>query len=126
MDFNLDFQPCQIVFLEHQAIRVYAEVIQVVEQRQVCWVRPLALQSLPASPSLGLENSVLELYDLRQGVDLLFPTRFFQAAIDTEVMPLLTQLYALETSLEELRLAQKKLRQFVRDLGQSDRLIQQV
>lgn len=124
MDFNLDFQPCQIVFLEHQAIRVYAEVIQVVEQRRICWVRPLALQPLSEDPSLVSGNSVPELYDLRQGVDLLFPTRFFQAAIDIEVMPLLTQLYALETSLEELRLAQQKLRQFVRDLGQVNRLTQ--
>jgi len=87
------FQPRQIVCLEHEHTCLYAEVIEVVSSRQVCWVRPLMLaipannQSLPWSLT---EN--LTLYDLRQGSDLLWPVSLFRLALDTEVISLLGQL----------------------------------
>ena len=35
-DFNPNFQPSQIVCLEHGNTCLYAEVIQVLEERQMC------------------------------------------------------------------------------------------
>ena len=87
----LFFQPCQIVCLEHGSSRLYAEVVQVAEPRQVCWVRPLAL--IIGDPAIAVEGSP-ELHDLRQGSDLLLPITLFRLAIDTEVMPVLTHLYS--------------------------------
>lgn len=84
------FQPCQIVCLEHEAARLYAEVVQVVEVRQICWARPLML--VVSSPDD--ETDVESWYDLRDGADLLCPIVLFRAALDVEVMPLLTRLYA--------------------------------
>jgi len=85
------FQPSQIVCLEHGSSRLYAEVVQVADQRQVCWVRPLAL--VADDPAIAVE-APLELHDLRQGSDLLLPISLFRLAIDTEVMPVLTHLHS--------------------------------
>ncbi len=41
MEIKLNFQAGQIVFLEYGDSRLYAEVIQVVVERNLCWVRPL-------------------------------------------------------------------------------------
>jgi hypothetical protein len=89
-DLAQSFQPSQIVCLEHGSTRLYAEVVQVAEQRQVCWVRPLAL--VVGDPAIALET-LLELHDLRQGSDLLLPIALFRLAIDIEVMPVLSCLY---------------------------------
>ena len=88
------FQPHQIVCLEHESTRLYAEVIEVVIPRQVCWVRPVML----AVPMAGNEQlpipspEQLTVYDLRSGSDLLWPASLFKPALDTEVIPLLGQL----------------------------------
>lgn len=88
------FQPHQIVCLEHESTRLYAEVIEVAIARQVCWVRPVIL----AVPMAGNEQlpvpspEQLTVYDLRSGSDLLWPASLFKPALDTEVIPLLAQL----------------------------------
>jgi len=88
------FQPRQIVCLEHENTRLYTEVIEVVTARQICWVRPLMLVVSPLGhdslPAFSPEQ--LNLYDLRQGADLLWPVSLFRVALDTEVIPLLVQL----------------------------------
>ena len=43
MGFALNFKPGQIVSLECGDACLHSEVIQVVEARQICWVRPLML-----------------------------------------------------------------------------------
>lgn len=109
------FQPSQIVCLEHDSARLYAEVVQVAEQRQVCWVRPLAL--LVGDPAIAVEAPP-ELYDLRQGSDLLLPIALFRAAIDTEVMPVLSHLYGEENALTSKtgQTNSQHLSQFVRQV----------
>jgi len=87
-------QAHSIVCLEHHASCLYAEVIQVVETRQIGWFRPLclkiAISDLCDSPDpLGLSY---DLYDLQPGVDLLWPLVLFRLALDTEVVPLLGEL----------------------------------
>lgn len=64
MDISLDFlQPGQIVSLEHGDRNLYAEVIQFVVSRQLCWVRPLIMVTL-------IQESPL-ITDLRDASDLL-------------------------------------------------------
>ena len=104
MDSNLNFQPGQIVGLNHHNSCLYAEVIQVVEVREVCWVRPLMLiQGLSEHPednfsSFGFTPESFILSDLRQSPDLIWPTQLFRAALDTEVITFLAQLEAPETN----------------------------
>lgn len=80
------FQPHQIACLEQDTTRLYAEVLDVVEWRQICWLRPWILTQSEASQ----ESS--SLYDLRQSPDLLWPSRSLRLALDIEVIPLLVQL----------------------------------
>lgn len=123
IDFSFDFRPRQIVYLEYQGSKLYAEVIQLVEFRHMCWVRPLML----ANPTDGLESCdcqstadlKLPLYDLRYASDLLFPLSLFHAALDTEVMPLLVQLYALQPHNDTIRVAQRQIHQFIQHLWQA-------
>lgn len=94
-DPALRFHPNQIVFLEHGATRLYAEVVQVVTARRLCWVRPLALVTY-SDFNDALDDNPLVLQDLRQGSDLMCPIVLFQEAIDVEVIPLLARLSNLE------------------------------
>ncbi|UBF26764.1 hypothetical protein K9N68_01830 [Kovacikia minuta CCNUW1] len=96
------FQPFQIVCLEYETSRLYAEVVQIIEKRQVCWVHPLVL--VVEDPNDSTDNSSdrhnraefgENFYDLRQGADLLFPAILFRTALDTEVLPLINFLYCL-------------------------------
>ncbi len=110
MDFARDFQPRQIVCLEHEGTRLYAEVIQVVESRQVCWVRPLLLVEFPDCNYPSIDPP---LHDLRPSADLLWPLTLFRPALDTEVMPLLVGLLAEEPPPERDPVAQQQLNQFL-------------
>lgn len=93
----LTFSSNQIVCIEQGQLRLFAEVVQMVPERSRCWARPLAIaQVMPNSLSLGL------LHDLRESAHLLLPAVLFRAALDVEVMPLMTALYHPEkTELEE-------------------------
>lgn len=112
----MDFQLRQIVSLEHEEVRLYAEVIQVIEQRQMSWVRPLMLVEFPDPIYPSFEP---RLYDLRTSADLLWPTRPFRSALDTEVMPLLVQLFSLEPQPNHDLTAQQQLGQFVYQVWQA-------
>ncbi len=90
------FQPSQIVCLEHETTRLYAEVVQIVEVRQLCWARPLVLITGSDSENLLQAIDCKNLQDLRQGTDLLLPSVLFRQALDVEVIPLLSYLYGLE------------------------------
>ena len=116
MDFSYNFQPRQIVCLEHQATHLYAEVIQVVESRRVGWVRPLLL----AEFSLGDSQPQPLIYDLRSSVDLLWSLALFRPALDTEVMPLLLQLLASEPPIDRDPVASSRLHQFIHQAWQTE------
>jgi hypothetical protein len=88
------FQPSQIVGLEHETSCLYAEVVQVIESRQNCWVRPLMLVFW--SEATQMQNSLATMaarYDLRHDSDLLLPLTLFRVALDVEVLPWLADLY---------------------------------
>ncbi len=86
------FVPAQIICLEHETSRLYAEVVQITEGKRICWARPLMLvQGVdPNAPFFNLDNACI--YDLRQGSDVLLPETLFREAFDTEVIPLLARL----------------------------------
>jgi hypothetical protein len=113
MGFALNFKPGQIVSLECGNTCLHSEVIQVVEARQVCWVRPLMLVvfvSKDLGDRLGQDYS---LSDLRNGADLLWPLSLFRAALDTEVISLLSQLHSLDAEKKDAVIASRQLRDFV-------------
>jgi hypothetical protein len=109
-----DFRSGQILYLEHQNARLYAEVIQVIEERRMCWVRPIVLTTThddwsESNPSLSNSETISEaidpldplesnLYDLRQGSDLLCPSSLFKVALDTNILPILATLNAPKAS----------------------------
>ena len=110
MGFTLDFKPGQIVSLECGDACLHSEVIQVVEARQVCWVRPLMLVVLVSAKEAPTEYT---LSDLRDGADLLWPLSLFRAALDTEVISLLAQLHSLDAEKKDRVMASRQLRDFV-------------
>ena len=109
-----DFQPRQIVSLEHEGTHLYAEIVQVVESRQMYWVRPLML--VFSDPLYPLFEP--RLYDLRSAADLLWPREPFRAVLDTEVVPLLVRLLSLPQSNPDLTAAQQ-LSQFIHQVWQA-------
>lgn len=135
IDLATGFSPGQILYIEHQGVRLYAEVIQVVRDRKLCWVRPLALvtpitdSNLRSAPIQGTVSHTglepVELYDLRQGADLVCPQSLLQIALDTEVIPVLTELDSLKpqsnaSGLGENNLAHEQLREFIRHIWQTN------
>ncbi|WP_445305043.1 hypothetical protein [Microcoleus sp. Pol12B4] len=110
----MNFKPGQIVSLECGDACLHSEVIQVVEARQVCWVRPLMLVVLLSGKNLSAQWSEdYTLSDLRDGADLLWPGSLFRAALDTEVISLLTQLQSLDSEKKDGAIASRQLRDFV-------------
>lgn len=113
------FQPSQIVFLEHDTSRLYAEVVQFVESRQLCWVRPIALVTASAEGD-WTDYDRLTLQNLQDGSDLMCPAALFKEALDVEVLPLLDRLYRLETESKALKpSAHRHLHQFVQRIWQA-------
>jgi len=105
MEMSLDFQPGQIVSLKHGDMNLYAEVIQVVVYRQLCWVRPLVLVNFIPEPP--------QITDLRDASDLLWPVNLFRPALDTEVITILSQVLAKELKTEPDSIAKQQLHQFI-------------
>ena len=85
-----NFQPFQIVCLEHANSRVFAEVVQPIHASQRCWVRPLMLA---VNPATSVEAAECQVYDLRQGADLIWPVALLNAVLDTDFLPLLSKLH---------------------------------
>ena len=120
----INFQPHQIVCLEHTTRHLYAEVIEVVEWRQICWLRPLMLAVTPIENEdlTRMTPQSLRLYDLRQGSDLLWPTKFLRRVLDTEVIPLFAQLEDLHRHLTDNSDTRHQLADFITEVWQTYRL----
>lgn len=118
MGLKCEFEPRQIVCLDHENTCLYAEVIQVVESRQVCWVRPILLVEFPQGDRTSAEPLS---YDLRPTVDLLWSCALFRPALDTEILPFLTHLYATPAHQESNPIARQQLNQFMAQLWQAQK-----
>ncbi|MEA5620233.1 hypothetical protein VB711_20630 [Cronbergia sp. UHCC 0137] len=108
MDTISNFPSGQIVALDGGNKNLYAEVIQVVVSRQLCWVRPLLMADFSCEPLL--------MTDLRDTSDLILPIGLFRLAVDTEVISLLSQLLAKEPKPECEPVAQQELHCFIQQL----------
>ncbi|MBH8553130.1 hypothetical protein I8751_12270 [Nostocaceae cyanobacterium CENA357] len=111
MNMALNFQPGQIVSLGYNDRNLYAEVIQVVVSRHLCWVRPLLLVTYTQELPL--------VTDLRNASDLLWPDKLFRPALDTEVITLLSQVLAKESKAETDSTAKQQFNQFIHQLWQA-------
>ena len=120
--------PSQIVCLELDLTCLYAEVVQIVEARRLCWARPLVLvigSSEVTDFSQSFEprsQNPPYWHDLRQGADLLLPTILFRQAFDVEAIPVLSSLCRLDESADstpQATLVHHQLSDFVRQLCQS-------
>jgi hypothetical protein len=110
MDDNLNFQSGQILFLECDRSRLYAELIQVVISRQLCWVRPLLLVNFTQeTPSVN---------DLRDASDLLWSINSFHTALDTDTIEFLSQVIVKESKPELEGVAKQQLNHFIQKLWQ--------
>ncbi len=119
MGENCVFTPQQIVYLAHNSHRLYCEVVQVVETRQLCWVRPLCLADVGEEREIYPQLFTPKLLmDVRSTSDLLYPIILFQPALDTEVIPLLTQLASPDGLLNHNPIAKEKLHQFITKIWQ--------
>jgi hypothetical protein len=118
------FQPHQLVCLPYQEHYLYAEVVQMITERGLCWVRPLALlsrlENCDGQPvTLEVDSKAVGIQDLRAGPDLLCSSSLFRAALDTEIIPILTHLHALKapelesSTDEEIAVAQRCLQSFL-------------
>jgi hypothetical protein len=115
------FAPYQIVCLEHQQSYLYGEVIQVIESKNLCWMRPLLLAVFPRV--VGTVDNFLEakeLLDLRFTSDVAYPVALFRPALDTEVIPLIGQLEILDETKEPNSSSKQKLRQFLEQIWQDN------
>ncbi|PSP18793.1 MAG: hypothetical protein BRC58_02690 [Cyanobacteria bacterium QS_8_64_29] len=117
------FQPQQMVILAHAGYQLYSEVVQTVPSRPLCWVRPMALAVLPAHDELPPAEvpSAATLYDLRQTTDLILPATLFRGALDTEVLPLMSRLAALESPSPGDGRARLQLRAFIEQVWRAYR-----
>jgi hypothetical protein len=109
------FCPNQIICIDLDNLRLFAEVIQMIPDRDRLWARPLALAKQ--------ENYDLRLlHDLREAPQLILPPALFREAMDTEVMPLMTELFRLEAvakpEVNNEVLGRQALQAFIRNLLQ--------
>jgi hypothetical protein len=111
---TVEFKIDQIVCLDLQNLHLFAEVIDTIVVSSRCWVRPLAIARS------STENFELEfLHDLRDTAQLILPTVFFRYALDTEVLPLISELFdPVKDSTRSLN-SQSTLYQFITDLYRS-------
>jgi hypothetical protein len=107
----IEFKLERIVCLDCDNLHLFAEVIDdnVVNDR--CWVKPLAIaKSNPESFNLEF------LHDLREASQLILPRSLFREALDTEVLPIISELFHPNIDTVRSTNSQKVLHQFIADL----------
>jgi hypothetical protein len=111
---RLCFSPQEIVCIEGGELRLFAEVIQLIPGRNRCWAKPLVLAQY-ADFQLRL------LHDLQECSQLILPIYLFRSALDTEVIPVMMDLFQLAKMPDRLmndnRLSSQALHQFIRTLA---------
>jgi hypothetical protein len=120
-----------LVCIEHQQQRLYAELIQIVEARQIAWLRPWAMVDWGNEEARGNENAGEPVWatlnnpnhgrclDLRQAPDLLLPRRLLRPALDTEWLAVLSQLSPVSPDKPLPAWERQSLHQLLRQLCQA-------
>jgi hypothetical protein len=110
------------VCLDHENTTLYTEVVQILEQRQYYWVRPVLLcESFKTVADNIFNPEHLTVHDVRSCSDLLWPSNWFRQVFDTEFIPLLDYFDSVSLPCPELleqnspsaQLARKKLQTFI-------------
>ncbi len=108
----------QVVYLTCDQTRLYVEIIQVLEDRQLGWVRPLMLVT-PARPPLVHSTGVLGTgapADRPEVPDMLWPLGQFYPALDTDVVSCLTPPSAQAATVTAAALTSASLNCFIQRL----------
>jgi hypothetical protein len=104
----------RIVCVDLGNLHLFTEVIETIAVSDRCWSRPLAIaKSTPESFKLEF------IHDLREAAQLILPTALFRDALDTEVLPLISELFHPENESKKMANAQAVLYQFITDLYRS-------
>ena len=113
------FRPQEIVYIQADEFRLFAQVIQTIPTRNRCWVKPLAIAHCS-------DFQFKLLHDLQDCAQLILPLYLFHAAMDTEVIPVMMELFQLEKiadrSLNTTSLSRQALHQFIANLA-IDRIV---
>lgn len=113
-DSTAKFRVDEIVCIDQVNLHLFAEAIDNIPISARCWVRPLAIaRSSPESFELEF------LHDLRDASQLILPADFFRSALDTEVLPLISELFNATKDSPRSSNAQNILYQFITDLYRS-------
>jgi hypothetical protein len=106
-----EFKTDRIVCIDRANLHLFAAVIDTIAIDDRCWVRPLAIAR--SNP----KNFNLEFcHDLREAAQLILPTALFRDALDTEVLPLISELFHPTKDSKKSTNAQRLLYQFIADL----------
>jgi hypothetical protein len=109
MHKSQNFQLGQILFLENGDTRLYGELIQIIPDRGLYWVRPLFL--------VDSETEIVS--NLHNVSDLLWRSDLFEAALDTEVIQFFTQGSTNQSKLELDTTKRKSFEKFIQSFWQS-------
>jgi hypothetical protein len=112
MHKSRNFQPGQILFLENGDTRLYGELIQIIPDRGLYWVRPLFLVDSQAEIVSNLDNVS----------DLLWHSDLFEAALDTEVINFFTQASTSQNKSELDIINKKNFQEFIHSFWQSSQV----
>jgi hypothetical protein len=108
----------QIVCLDHQNKSLYCEVIDVIESRDLCWVRPIMLVSLLDQNCL-LKPKRGNVCDLRYSSDLFWNLKGFRPVFDTEYIEFVSKLEEYDWAKDKSHLARRQLRCFLEEIYQA-------
>jgi hypothetical protein len=108
---NIEIKTDRIVCLDCQDLHLFSEVIDTIATTACYWVRPLAIaRSTPESFRLEF------LYNLQDTAQLILPIDLFRDALDTEVLPLISELFHGDRNLTRSTNARSALHKFIADL----------
>lgn len=99
-----------VVYIQGGAARLYGELVQHIEERHNCWLRPLSL--LSSQPIDGQP----EFLDLRDGPDIICSDELIRPVMDMDWLVILDQLTASKTGCDYPQ-ANQYLRQFLEQLS---------
>ncbi|WP_310487584.1 hypothetical protein [Chamaesiphon sp. VAR_69_metabat_338] len=112
----IEFKTDRIVCVDLDNLHLFGEVIDTIAVSSRYWVRPLTIaKSTPESFKLEF------LHDLRETAQLILPTNLFRDALDTEVLPLISELFHPTKDSEKAVNAQRVLYQFITSIYRSHR-----
>jgi hypothetical protein len=109
------FQPTQIVCLASSNHVLYGEVIKIIVEKELCWVRPLILaEILEEFSDFSSSLKDTQVIDLRYTSDLFYPIRYFRPALDTEVLPLWDYLMTSDIDFDKISENRLQLNSFLK------------